>query len=166
MSSGRRTTRSSAARCGAFPSHGSWSTWWRWTDHGCSGSNGTESSSLTAHRLNDYIGERLGDHFTAKDFRTWGGTLVAASELARHGPAQSERDAKRVLGLVMRKVARELGNTAAVACESYVSPAVVDAYLEGRTLEDYRGAARAAPARMSVDERALLRLLRAASRGD
>ena len=66
----------------------------------------------------------------------------------------------------MRKVARELGNTAAVARESYVSPAVVDAYLEGRTLEDYRGAARAAPARMSVDERALLRLLRAASRGD
>ena len=125
-----------------------------------------ELVALTAHRLNDYIGERLGDHFTAKDFRTWGGTLVAASELARHGPAQSERDAKRVLGLVMRKVARELGNTAAVARESYVSPAVVDAYLEGRTLEDYRGAARAAPARMSVDERALLRLLRAASRGD
>ena len=45
LSSGRRTTRSSAARCGAFPSHGSWSTWLRWTDHGCSGSNGTESSS-------------------------------------------------------------------------------------------------------------------------
>jgi DNA topoisomerase-1 len=125
-----------------------------------------ELVALTAHYLNDYIRERLGDGFTAKDFRTWGGTLVAASELARQGPAASERDAKRVLVLVMRKVARELGNTAAVARESYVSPAVVDAYLEGLTLDDFRGGRARGPARMSVDERALLRLLRAASRRD
>jgi DNA topoisomerase I len=119
---------------------------------------------LTAQYLNDYIGERLGNGFTAKDFRTWGGTLVAASELARHGPPDSERDARRVLGLVMGKVGRELGNTPAVAREAYVSPVVVDAYLEGLTLADFRGGRARGPARMSVDERALLRLLRAASR--
>ena len=123
-----------------------------------------ELVALTAQYLNDYIGERLGDGFTAKDFRTWGGTLVAASELARHGPPESEQDAKRVLALVMGKVGRELGNTPAVAREAYVSPLVVDAYLDGRTLEDFRGGRTRAPARMSVDERALLRLLQAASR--
>ncbi len=124
-----------------------------------------ELVALTARYLNEYIGERLGDRFTAKDFRTWGGTLVAASELARHGPPESEHDARRVLGLVMRKVARELGNTPAVARESYVSPTVVDAYLGGRTLADFRGGRGRGPARMSVDERALVRLLRSAPSG-
>ena len=47
--------------------------------------------------LNEYIGEHLGNGFTAKDFRTWGGTLLAAVELAKHGPAASETEAKRVL---------------------------------------------------------------------
>jgi DNA topoisomerase-1 len=124
-----------------------------------------ELVALTAQHLNDYIGEQLGNGFTAKDFRTWGGTLVAASELARHGPAESERVAKRILSRVMAAVGRELGNTPTVARESYVSPVVLDAYLAGRTLEDFRGGRTRGPARMSVDERALLRLLRAASRG-
>ncbi|HET6684625.1 MAG TPA: hypothetical protein VFG75_13080 [Gaiella sp.] len=123
-----------------------------------------ELVALTAQHLNDYIGEQLGNGFTAKDFRTWGGTLVAASELARQGPAESEPGAKRILSRVMATVGRELGNTPTVARESYVSPVVVEAYLAGRTLEDYRGGRTRGPARMSVDERALLRLLRASSR--
>ena len=123
-----------------------------------------EVVALTGRLLNDYIGEYLGNGFTAKDFRTWGGTLVAATELARLGPADDERAAKQVLGQVMRKVARELGNTPAVARASYVSPAVVDAYLAGQTLEDFRAGRGRGTARMSVDERALLRLLRAAAR--
>jgi DNA topoisomerase I len=124
-----------------------------------------ELVGLTARYLNEYIGAYLGNGFTAKDFRTWGGTLVAATELARHGPAQDARDAQRVVAQVMRSVARELGNTPAVARGSYVSPAVVDAYVEGRTLDDFRGGRGQGPARMSVDERALLRFLRAEARG-
>jgi len=120
--------------------------------------------ALTARGLNDYIADAIGDGFTAKDFRTWGGTLVAASELARHGPADDEHEATRVLARVMRKVAVELGNTPAVARASYVSPVVVDEYRAGRTLEDFRGGRTRGPARMSVDERALVRLLRAAAR--
>ena len=120
-----------------------------------------ELANLSARLLNEYIGEHLGNGFTAKDFRTWGGTLVAASELARRGPAENEADARRMLGLAMRKVARELGNTPAVARASYVSPAVVDAYLAGRTIGDF-GTKGRRPARLSADERALLRLLRAA----
>ena len=121
--------------------------------------------ALTGPQLNEYLGEHMGDGFTAKDFRTWGGTLLAASELARHGPADDERDAKRVLAAAMRAVGRELGNTATVARESYVSPLVVDAFLAGRTLEDFRRSNGRGPRRhLSVDERALVGLLRSESR--
>jgi DNA topoisomerase-1 len=118
-----------------------------------------ELFNLTAPTLNAYIGEHLGNGFTAKDFRTWGGTLLAAVELGRQGPPASETEAKRVVAAVMRKVGDELGNTAAVARASYVSPKVVDLYLEGRTIEDFRPTSRRANLR--VDEAALVRMLRA-----
>ena len=118
-----------------------------------------EILNLTARMLNEYIAEHLGNGFTAKDFRTWGGTLLAAAELAKHGPPVSEAEAKRVLANVMRKVAQELGNTPAVARTSYVSPAVVEHYLAGSTIEDFRSRT-PRPARLRSDERALLRLLR------
>ena len=113
--------------------------------------------------LNEYIGEHMGNGFTAKDFRTWGGTLLAAVELTKHGAPETETEAKRVLGRVMRKVAQELGNTPAVARASYVSPAVVERYLEGSTIDDFRSRS-SRPARLRSDERALLRLLRADAR--
>jgi DNA topoisomerase I len=109
--------------------------------------------------LNEYIAENLGNGFTAKDFRTWGRTLLGAAELARHDPPEDEAEAKRVLANVMRKVAHELGNTPAVARTSYVSPAVVEHYLAGSTIEDFRSKT-SRPARLRSDERALLRLLR------
>jgi DNA topoisomerase I len=117
-----------------------------------------ELYNLTGSVLNEYIGEHLGNGFTAKDFRTWGGTLLAAVEFGRHGPPASETEAKRVVAGVMRKVAEELGNTPAVARASYVSPAVVDHYLAGRTLEDFRPRSR--KANLRADEAALLRMLR------
>jgi DNA topoisomerase-1 len=120
-----------------------------------------ELYDLTSATLNEYVAEYLGDGFTAKDFRTWGGTLLAAVELERRGPSPSERDAKRVLAQVMRKVGDELGNTAAVARESYVSPAVVDHYLSGRTISDFRSRNGSRPSRLSEAEYALTRLLRA-----
>ena len=94
--------------------------------------------NLTAERLNDYIGLHLGDDFTAKDFRTWGGTLLAAVALAEHGPGETETERKRTIASVMRAVGEKLGNTPAVCRASYVSPAVVEQYLAGRTLEDFR----------------------------
>ena len=116
--------------------------------------------ALTSPMLNDYIAEHLGADYTAKDFRTWGGTLLAAEELARRGPAESETDAKRALAAVMRQVGEELGNTAAVARASYVSPLVVDHYLAGRTLDDFQLASASGPRRLSASERALIRLLK------
>src|SRR5438067_3432010 len=120
--------------------------------------------NLTGARLNDYVRDHLGDEFTAKDFRTWGGTLIAAIALAERGPADTESEAKRVIPAVMRRVGQELGNTPAVARSSYVSPAVIDQYLDGRTLEDFRlRHLRVVGARdigLDHEEQALLSLLR------
>ena len=120
--------------------------------------------NLTGARLNDYVRDHLGDEFTAKDFRTWGGTLIAAIALAERGPAHTESEAKRVIPGVMRRVGQELGNTPAVARSSYVSPAVIDQYLDGRTIEDFRPrhlrVVGARDASLDPEEQALLSLLR------
>jgi DNA topoisomerase-1 len=102
-----------------------------------------EQYNLSGRRLNEYISEFMGDEFTPKDFRTWGGTLVAAIALAERGPAETATEAKRAVAPIMRTVGERLGNTAAVARSSYVSPAVVEQYLDGRTIEDFSAAASA-----------------------
>jgi DNA topoisomerase-1 len=123
-----------------------------------------EIYNLTARRLNDYIGEFMGEEFTAKDFRTWGGTLIAAVALAEHGEAETETEAKRAVAAVMRTVGERLGNTPAVARASYVSPAVVEQYLDGRTLDDFRPrhlrVVRARETGLDLEEQALVSLLR------
>lgn len=93
---------------------------------------------VSAGVLNAYIGAHLAPDFTAKDFRTWGGTLAAAVALAEHGPPTEETDERHVLAAVMRRVGEELGNTAAVARSAYVSPAVVEQWRAGRTLDHFR----------------------------
>ncbi|MFL6013945.1 MAG: DNA topoisomerase IB [Gaiellaceae bacterium] len=95
-------------------------------------------SNLTNRRLNDYVREYMGGDFSCKDFRTWGGTLTAAIAFAERGPVEGKTEQKRVVAGVMRTVAERLGNTPAVARASYVSPAVVDQYLDGRTIDDFR----------------------------
>jgi DNA topoisomerase-1 len=121
-------------------------------------------SNLHSGRLNDYIREYLGEEFSAKDFRTWGGTLLAAIALAERGVSESDVDAKRSVAAVMRSVAERLGNTPAVTRASYVSPAVVEQYLDGRTIEDFRPRhLRIVSARdigLDLEEQALLSLLR------
>lgn len=123
-----------------------------------------ELRNLTADRLNAYISLHLGDGFTAKDFRTWGGTLLAAVALAEHGPAETETQQKRTIAAVMRLVGEQLGNTPAVCRASYVSPAVIEQYRDGRTLEDFRPRhLRVVGARdigLSPEEASLLSLLR------
>ena len=127
-------------------------------------SNEGSFCNLTGARLNAYIREHLGEEFTAKDFRTWGGTLIAAITFAEHGPPETETEAKRVVARVMRAVGERLGNTPAVARSSYVSPAVVEQYQDGRTIDDFRPRhLRVVGARASGldrEERALLALLR------
>ncbi len=120
--------------------------------------------NLTGARLNDYIEDHMGDEFTAKDFRTWGGTLIAAIALAEHGLPETETEARKVVAGVMRAVGAKLGNTPAVARSSYVSPAVVEQYLDGRTIDDFRPrhlrVVGARDTRLDPEEQALLSLLR------
>jgi DNA topoisomerase-1 len=123
-----------------------------------------ELFNLTGARLNEYVDTYLGEEFTAKDFRTWGGTLLAAIAFAERGIPETETEAKRSVAAVMRTVGERLGNTPAVARASYVSPAVVDQYLDGRTIEDFRPRhLRVVGARdigLDTEELALLSLLR------
>ena len=124
--------------------------------------------NLTSKRLNDYVKIYLGDEFTAKDFRTWGGTLLAsvyfAERVDRHGFPESATEQKRSVSSVMRKVAERLGNTPAVTRSSYVSPAVLEQYYEGRTIDDFRPrhlrVVGARDAALSPEEQAMLSLLR------
>jgi DNA topoisomerase-1 len=120
--------------------------------------------NLTGARLNEYIDEHMGEAFNAKDFRTWGGTLTAAIALAERGLGKTETESKRTIASVMRTVGERLGNTPAVARASYVSPAVIDQYLDGRTIEDFRPRhLRVVGARdigLHPEEQALLSLLR------
>jgi DNA topoisomerase-1 len=120
--------------------------------------------NLDQRKLNAYVKTYLGEDYSAKDFRTWGGTLLAAIELAQHDPPENPAEAKRRITAVMRHVAERLGNTPAVARSSYVSPAVVEQYLDGRTIDDFRPRhLRVVGARdlgLDTEEQATLSLLR------
>jgi len=124
--------------------------------------------NLTSERLNDYVKIYLGEEFSAKDFRTWGGTLLAAIYFAeldeQHGLPESVSAQKRSVSSVMQRVAKQLGNTPAVTRSSYVSPAVVEQYLDGRTIDDFRPRhLRLVNARdrgLTPEEQAMLSLLR------
>jgi DNA topoisomerase I len=127
-----------------------------------------ELYNLTSTRLNDYVKQYLGEEFTAKDFRTWGGTLLAAVYLAERckesGLPDSPAEQKRSVSAVMRQVAKRLGNTPAVCRESYVAPAVIEQYLDGRTIDDFRPrhlrVVKARELGLSPEEQAVLSLLR------
>jgi DNA topoisomerase-1 len=111
--------------------------------------------------VNDYLRDTLGVPFSAKDFRTWGGTLRAATVLAELGAPKSPTEGKRNVATTMRLVASELGNTPTICRKSYVHPIVVARYLdEGETIKlPPRYVANAATYAHSPEERALIRFL-------
>ena len=116
---------------------------------------------LTSRDVNEYLHDTLGVPFSAKDFRTWGGTLRAATVLAELGPPSTATEAKRNVVTAMRLVAAELGNTPAICRASYVHPMVIARYLdEGDTIR-LPVRHRAAPDMYahSPEERALIRFL-------
>jgi DNA topoisomerase IB len=92
---------------------------------------------LGSDGINDYIKSKAGEAFSAKDFRTWNATALAAARLAHYEqhPTPRPRSRQRVIRAVVKDVAQMLGNTPAVARSSYVDPRVLDAYLAGTTIE-------------------------------
>jgi DNA topoisomerase-1 len=89
---------------------------------------------VSSDDVNAYLRELTDRDITAKDFRTWGGTMLAAVELRRLGAAASRREADRNIIAAIDAVAERLGNTRAVCRKYYVHPALLQAYLLGHTV--------------------------------
>lgn len=118
-----------------------------------------ERRAIESADVNAYIREAIGEEFSAKDFRTWAGTVAAAQALMLSEPCASAAEAKRTINTCVKAVAGLLGNTAAVARSAYIHPAVISAYEQGR-LELGGGAGDRA------FELAVLRFLEAMREGD
>ena len=98
-----------------------------------------ELRAVSSGDVNAYLREIAGSDITAKDFRTWAGTMLMARHLSASDPFTSATQAKRVMSAAVKKVAAALGNTAAVCRRSYIHPAIADAYLSGAFVREVRG---------------------------
>jgi len=126
---------------------------------------GKKRQAVSSDDVNAYLREISGRDVTAKDFRTWGGTMLAAVELRTMGPAASRREADRNIIRAIDAVAERLGNTRAVCRKYYVHPALLEAYLLGHTVPQPPVAAKRAKRRakpggaLRRDEVAVLQFL-------
>jgi DNA topoisomerase-1 len=122
-----------------------------------------ERQHVTSSDVNEYLKGITGREITAKDFRTWAGTIMAALALHEMGPGRTKRGAKRKLMAAIEAVAERLGNTRTICRKCYVHPAVTEAYLAGKlklTISTTRARSRTA---LRPEERAVLRMLRKAA---
>ena len=113
--------------------------------------------------VNDYIQSIIGDKFTAKDFRTWAGTLLCSIALAMEGQGASKKERKRKIKRAIEAASQQLGNTPAVCRSSYICPRVLDEYIEGVPFEVLRRGRHGKPVArigLSMEERSLLKFLR------
>ena len=132
--------------------------------------DGGKIRDVTARDVNQYIKEILGERYTSKDIRTWGGTVRAATILGDLGPAKSAKEAEKNVVLACKLVSSELGNTPAVCRSAYIHPVVLEEYLSGKTIEPVM---RKAPREVTIEspvqyyeeEAALMRFLRGSGRG-
>lgn len=94
-----------------------------------------ELRDVTSQEVNDYLKEITGQDFTAKDFRTWGGTVLAAIALNAVGAFETKKQAKANVKNAIGAVSKVLGNTPAICRKCYVHPAVLESYLDGKSIE-------------------------------
>lgn len=89
---------------------------------------------VKARDLNAYVKDVMGEEFTPKDFRTWAGTLIAAVKLAELGSTKNSMQAEKNVLEAVDDVAKRLGNTRDIARASYISPRILDHYMEGSVI--------------------------------
>ena len=122
-----------------------------------------EAKRVTSDDVNAYLRDVAGEDFTAKDFRTWAGTVLVTQALLACEPVENVRYARKNVTAAVAQVADRLGNTAAVCRKAYVHPAIVDSYIEGELHRAIRRrAARGGRARgpeLRREEREVLRFL-------
>ncbi len=93
---------------------------------------------ITSQDVNEYLREITGADFTAKDFRTWAGTVLAAVALGKLGASETKRQAKTNIKHAIGAVAEVLGNTPAICRQCYIHPAVLEAYLNGNSINGFK----------------------------
>jgi DNA topoisomerase IB len=98
--------------------------------------DGREWVDVKSSDINGYVQQHIGEEFSAKDFRTWVGTVLAAAGLATEDGGESETSRKRAVASVVKDVAEHLGNTPAVARSAYIDPRVVERFEKDDTVED------------------------------
>ncbi|MDF3057463.1 MAG: putative topoisomerase [Rariglobus sp.] len=122
------------------------------------------NQKISSTDVNAYLREIGGEEFSAKDFRTWAGTVLAALALRECEPFESPAQARRNLVAAIENVARRLGNTPAICRKCYIHPVIMDSYLDGKTIEVLKARASAvlqAPrSGLSAEEKAVLAFLR------
>jgi len=123
-----------------------------------------ELRDVKSRDLNAYVKEVMGVAFTPKDFRTWAGTLIAAVKLAELGATENLKKAEKNVLEAVDDVAKRLGNTRDIARASYISPRVIDHYMEGSVVEHHAEQLEEIIAAKQEDlteaEKALLKLLK------
>jgi DNA topoisomerase-1 len=114
--------------------------------------------------VNDYLKTATAPEFSAKDFRTWGGSLLTAVELAEIGIAEEEKQVRKNICKAVQKVAEQLGNTPTVCRGSYIHPTVIKSYESGVTIDEFRPRPKRRINRLQTDyepeEKALIKMLR------
>jgi DNA topoisomerase-1 len=118
---------------------------------------------ISSEDVNRYLREVTGEHFTAKDFRTWAGTVRFAFELRHLPDPESEIETKRNIVTAIRAVSRVLGNTPAVCRSSYIHPAIIDAYFCGDRLTRLWERASTTSLSLSAEEQVVLEFLEGVS---
>ncbi len=121
-----------------------------------------QTHDITSDDVNTYLREIAGEEFTAKDFRTWAGTVLAAKALQEFEEFDSQAAAKKNVVRAIESVAQRLGNTKAVCRKCYVHPAILDAYMDGTLLKTLKQRAEAQLQRLghlSGEEAAVLAFL-------
>ena len=127
-----------------------------------------ERHAIASEHVNDYLQVISGEDFTAKDFRTWAGTVLALQELSSLEAYESITQAKKNVVAAIRSVSKRLGNTLTICRKCYVHPALIDAYLDGNLARQMElmltEQAKRPPARLNQHEAKMLRLLQAFSK--
>jgi DNA topoisomerase-1 len=103
------------------------------------GENG-KLNAVSSEDVNEYLRGAAGQEFTAKDFRTWNGTVLAAMALGACGPFRSANQAKKNIVAAVKQVAEKLGNRPATCRKYYLHPAILEAYMAGELLDSLRPA--------------------------
>lgn len=116
---------------------------------------------IDSQDVNNYIKRHMGEEFSAKDFRTWGGTLLATTELLACEYYDDPKQRQKMVSGVVKNVAKRLGNTPAIARSSYIDPRVIDAYVSSSDITKVKRAMKKMRPRryLSRDEQCVLRLL-------